>query len=206
MRLRRNKKEEHQENIAAAMTSIDDAVGKLKRVSKLHENWIDEEIMNGNDARAKELILAKIAFDEHAKYHESLKRMLLQSSVQAEAMSALGGLNDVIKGLGSLMGEIPDFDTLKKNTTKVFSELRKQEAALAKYSEEFKIKPTPKSAMDSGVEGEDSEAVRAELAAANERVRAKLAANKSNSVIAPTPTGGLDIDAIEKVIEEENKK
>lgn len=201
------KKQTNDEKIITALDALDKSERNLQKFGAKYDPYIDEAVIRGDDARAKQLIKQKIRVYALIEQLKTLKSNIELGAYTAHAISELGKLPAAISGCKGLLAESPDFTKLGKNITAIFKDINKSESELAKLNDI--LNPEPVNSISSRLDGvaddEMSDQFKAEYAATIERVKGKIAPEKiANSVsFDAISTGDIDYAGI---VAEENKK
>lgn len=201
------KKQTNDEKIITALDALDKSERNLQKFGAKYDPYIDEAVIRGDDARAKQLIKQKIRVYALIEQLKTLKSNIELGAYTAHAISELGKLPVAISGCKGLLAESPDFTKLGKNITAIFKDINKSESELAKLNDI--LNPEPVNSISSRLDGvaddEMSDQFKAEYAATIERVKGKIAPEKiANSVsFDAISTGDIDYAGI---VAEENKK
>lgn len=201
------KKQTNDEKIIAALDALDKSERNLQKFGAKYDQYIDEAVLRGDDARAKQLIKQKIRVYALTEQLKTLKSNIELGAYTAHAISELGKLPAAISGCKGLLAESPDFTKLGKNINAIFTDINKSEAELAKLNDI--LNPEPVNSISSRLDGvaddEMSDQFKAEYAATIERVKGKIAPEKiaNTETLDAISTGDIDYAGI---VAEENKK
>ncbi len=204
------KKKNNDAKIIAAMDALDKGVRTLEKFGARYDEYIDKAALQGNDARAKQLIRQKHRVYSLADQLRTLKGNIELGAFSAHAISQLAGLPEALSACKGLLAESPDFGKLEKTLKSIFTDMNKTEAEIAKLNEILEPQPseTIASRLDgsSPYEDETSDWFTAEYEAMIERLKKY----GGNSIPAPAETAPVEnatgeIDYI-GIVEEEKKK
>jgi len=209
-----NKKKTNEDKIIEAMDATDKSVRNLKKFGARYDEYIDQAAMRGDDKRAKQLIKQKIGVYALADQLITLKTNIELGAFTSQAVAELANLPDAITACKGILAESPNFAKLGDGIKKVFNDMKKPTAEIAKLNSILDDVLTPPetglvSRLDDVREDEATDQFKAEYAAMMDRIKAKVATNPINPPVASpvddssSLTGNINFDGI---ISEENKK
>ena len=222
------KKQKQLQKVSESLNTFKQVADKLRALTGLYTEWIDEAAKNGDDEYSNQLIEEKVENDEIVADLDSLYRQVLQQATLAAVLGELSTLPAAVKACKGLLSASPNFKKIGKSVKSFRSELDKARLSLhemrqelrgqvkSNYNPDFFANLTSTNAKEAAADPKHRQRLEAEKAARDARLAAGVVSGMVAAPVNTTPAtaeqiagagnGATDVDEIIAAMDEEKRK